>query len=142
MAKFNKRSLDNLRSVHPDLVLVAILGLQESKYEFMITEGLRSIARQRALIKRGSSRTLHSKHLMQSDGYAHAFDVMAIGDLNNDGIVDAQDKSMTWDKDIYTSIANDVKMAASFCRINIKWGGDFKRWDGKPFFDGPHFQLV
>ena len=102
-----------------------------------ISEGPRSPDRQKLLFDSGSSKTMHSKHLLQPDGHAHAFDVIAKGDLDRDGDVDAQDKSLTWDRKIYTTIAEDMKEAARIEGVVIRWGGDFKS-----FFDGVHFELA
>jgi peptidoglycan L-alanyl-D-glutamate endopeptidase CwlK len=134
---FGNRSLQKFRDLHPSLVAVAFLGLQKSKHDFAVTEGLRTQARQRELFSAGRSMTLRSKHLLQDDHWAHAFDVMAVGDLNGDGDVDAQDGSITWDRGIYQDIANAMKEAAAELGISIRWGGDFKT-----FFDGPHFELA
>jgi len=93
--------------------------------------------RQQKLVNAGFSRTLNSKHLFQGDGFSHAIDIVAVGDLNKDGCIDAQDKSLTWAEDIYTEIAGGIKKASRELRIKIRWGGDFKS-----FFDGPHFEVV
>ena len=140
--KLSIRSVSNLKGVHPDLIRVATLGISYSTHDFAITEGLRDLERQKMLVAQGYSKTLNSKHLLQPDGFGHAFDVMAVGDLNDDGIVDAQDQTHTWDPEIYRAIADAMKRAASELNVQIKWGGEFKTKDGKPFFDGPHFELV
>ncbi len=137
MRTFSRRSLGKLRDVHPYLVSVAVLGLQRSPHDFAITEGLRSISRQEILFAKGRSRTRQSKHLLQSGNFAHAFDIMAVGDIDGDGDVDAQDKSITWDPRLYHEIAGALKAAAAEIGVSIRWGGDFKSW-----FDGPHFELT
>lgn len=135
MFTFGHKSKASLLHVHSDLVLVVSRGLLYSPYDFMVTEGLRLMERQKRLMAQGFSKTLNSNHLMQSDGFAHAFDVMAVGDLDRDGDVDAQDKALTWDHVIYSGIAEAMKRAAAEMSISIRWGGDFKS-----FFDGPHFE--
>ena len=137
MFRLGSVSLRRLRGVHPDLIRVVALGLEYSPYDFTVTEGLRELERQRQLVAKGFSKTLHSKHLVQPDGYGHAVDVMAVGDLDKDGDADAQDKALTWKPELYRDIANAMKRAASELEIQIRWGGDFKS-----FFDGPHFELV
>jgi len=122
--------------VHPDLVLVTSRGLLYSQVDFAITEGLRDIERQRALVASGYSKTMRSNHLRQPDGFSHAVDVMAVGDIDQDGKIDAQDTSLTWDRDVYRKIAEAMHRAAAELGIGIRWGGDFKS-----FFDGPHFEL-
>lgn len=79
---------------------------------------------------------MNSKHLLQTDGWAHAIDVVAVGDLNMDGVVDVQDRSITWDKEIYGRIAEAMYAAAKEFGVKIRWGGEFKS-----LFDGPHFEL-
>ena len=80
---FDKRSRRMLRNVHPDLVCVAFRALEYSAVDFVITEGLRSSARQLELYNQGRSKTLNSKHLIRKDGTSHAIDVMAVGDLDD-----------------------------------------------------------
>jgi peptidoglycan L-alanyl-D-glutamate endopeptidase CwlK len=140
--KFGQKSLDRLEQVHPNLVLVVSRGLLYSQFDFAVSEGVRTPQRQRELVAKGMSDTLQSKHLLQADGYGHAVDVMAVGDLDGDGDVDAQDKSRTWDPVIYTGIADAMKRASAELGIPIRWGGEFKHRNGKPFFDGPHFELA
>lgn len=135
--KFGERSRDQLRRVHPDLILVVSRGLLYSSYDFAITEGLRTIERQRELVRLGYSKTYASKHLVQPTGYAHAIDVMATGDLNKDGVRDHQDRALTWDRGIYGAIAGAMRRSSEELGLPIRWGGDFKT-----FFDGPHFELV
>lgn len=130
------RSMQRLKGVHPDLIRVVTLGLTYSSLDFGVSEGVRGFHRQQLLVQRGFSKTLNSKHLIQPDGFGHAVDVIAVGDLDGDGRVDAQDKSLTWSPDIYTTIARAVKQAASDLQVPIRWGGEFKF-----FFDGPHFQI-
>lgn len=139
---FGKRSRERLEGVHPDLVRVAELGLELSPYDFAVAEGKRTRARQAELVASGASMTMDSKHLEQADGWAHALDVVAVGDLDADGDVDAQDKARTWDPDVYTAINSAMQQAAAELGVKIRWGGTFKRRDGRPFFDGPHFEIV
>jgi peptidoglycan L-alanyl-D-glutamate endopeptidase CwlK len=135
--RLGRTSLQRLKGVHPDMVRVCSLGIEYSEIDFTVTEGLRSIERQKELVAKGFSKTFQSKHLLQNDGFCHAFDVVAVGDLDKDGIVDAQDKALTWAPPIYRQIAEAMKRAASELGIAIRWGGDFKN-----FFDGPHLELV
>jgi peptidoglycan L-alanyl-D-glutamate endopeptidase CwlK len=137
MAALSRRSLEALAGVHPDLVRVLVLGLSYSPHDFSVSEGIRSSDRQRALFDAGTSKTMQSKHLRQADGFGYAADVVATGDLDKDGDVDAQDRTRTWDRDIYSEIAAAVKRAADELGVSVRWGGDFKSW-----FDGPHFELA
>ena len=134
---FGAQSRLAMVGVHPDLIRVAYLGLRYSVYDFAVTEGVRGERRQRELVARGWSRTVASKHLLHEDGYGHAIDVVAVGDLTGDGVTDAQDTARRWDPAVYTAIAVAMKAAADELGVKIRWGGDFKT-----FFDGPHFELA
>jgi peptidoglycan L-alanyl-D-glutamate endopeptidase CwlK len=137
MFRLGVKSLLRLQGVHPDLIRVVSLGIEGSPYDFTVTEGLRSLERQKELVAKKFSQTLASKHLVQPDGFGHAFDVMAVGDLDKDGDADAQDKTHTWDRVIYQEIAASILTAASTLGVPVRWGGAFKS-----FFDGPHFELI
>ena len=135
---FSQRSLTALEGVHPDLVRVITLALELSPIDFMISEGVRSRERQIMLYEKGFSLVRSGgTHEIQPDGYGHAVDVMAVGDLNGDGILNYRDTSLTWDKANYGAIAFAMKKAAVGLGVKIRWGGDFKS-----FFDGPHFELI
>lgn len=129
---FGERSCSNLAGVRPRLVLVASRGLLYSSVDFAVIEGRRSLSRQKMLVDTGKSMTMYSKHLN-----GRAIDVMAVGDLDRDGDRDAQDKAITWDRDLYSRIAEAMYKAAHELGIQIRWGGRFKS-----FFDGPHFELL
>lgn len=130
-----------LHGVHSDLVLVVSRGLLYSEVDFAVTEGLRGMDRQIMLLDSGRSKTLQSKHLAHDDGMSRAIDVMAVGDLDGDGDVDAQDRAITWNREWYGAIADGMHRASMELGIGIRWGGDFKTRGGKPWYDGPHFEL-
>lgn len=106
--------------VHPDLVRVMKRAITLTPIDFKITEGLRSIERQRQLVAAGASKTMKSRHLT-----GHAVDVAALIGRN-----------VRWDWPLYAQIAVAVKEAAKQINVPIEWGGDWKT-----FKDGPHFQL-
>ena len=116
----NKKSIDRLSGVHPDLVAVVKLAIELSDIDFQVIEGVRSKSRQEQLVKAGASKTMNSRHLT-----GHAVDLCA---LIND--------SVRWDWPLYSKIADAMKQAATQLRISIEWGGDWKT-----FKDGPHFEL-
>ena len=117
---FTPTDRTRLTGVHPDLVAVLERALATSPVAFRITEGLRTLARQRRLLAAGATRTLRSRHLT-----GHAVDVAAL--------VGSQ---VRWDWPLYGQIAAAVKSAAAELRIPIVWGGDWKT-----FRDGPHYEL-
>lgn len=118
--RFSARSRSRLQGVHPDLVRVAERAIALTEVDFMVTEGLRTPARQADLVKAGASRTLNSRHLT-----GHAIDVAAmIG------------SEVRWDWPLYPRIATAFKQASKELAIPIVWGGDWPR-----LRDGPHFEL-
>lgn len=142
MRTFGARSQENLLGVHPKLVILAPFALIASPYDFSIIEGRRALERQRFLFDNGDSDTMDSKHLAQDDGYSHALDFMASGDLNGDGLINHQDKSIAWNRELYTAIWSGWQLSALSLGILVRWGGEFKHHNGSPYFDGPHLELV
>lgn len=118
--RFSQRSYDRMIGVRPELVAIASRALLLSSVDFGISEGLRTPARQAALVQSGASQTQRSRHLT-----GHAIDVVAYvaGEVR-------------WDWPLYEIIAKAMKLAALDLRVPIEWGGD---WTSLK--DGPHFQL-
>lgn len=117
---FSERSNSKLEGVDERLIRVATLALQLSPVDFGITEGVRTLERQKELVKAGASRTLRSKHLE-----GKAIDVVAyVGG------------KVAWDWPLYEKIAKAFKQAADELDVKITWGGNWAT-----FKDGPHFQL-
>jgi len=115
-----KRSLGRLNGVHPDLIRVVKRAIEITMIDFTVLEGMRTIARQKKLVKAGASRTMNSRHLT-----GHAVDLAAY-----------VDRRIAWDWPLYHQIAIDVKKAAAYVGVLIEWGGDWQT-----FKDGPHWQL-
>lgn len=114
------RSNDRLVGIHPDLVKVVRRAIELTTVDFAVGEGLRTVDRQKQLVKAGASQTTNSRHLT-----GHAVDLVAyIG------------KDVSWDWPLYYKIADAMKAAATELNVAIEWGGDWKT-----FKDGPHFQL-
>ena len=118
-----------LSGVHSDLVKVVRRAAELSPVDFVVTEGLRTMEKQRALVARGASQTLKSRHLT-----GHAVDVAAFIDVDGDGR--AGPKEIRWDWPLYAQIAAAFKRAAKELNVPIEWGGDWASLK-----DGPHFQL-
>lgn len=110
----NARSLKNLEGVEEPMVRVAKRASE--KVNFIVTEGLRTKARQRELVAAGKSWTMDSRHLT-----GHAIDV-----VDPDGKYDIPDMD---------HIALAFKEAAKEEGVKIAWGGDWKQRDT------PHFEL-
>lgn len=114
------RSRARLKGVHPDLVRVVELALTYSPHDFTITEGLRTVARQRELKAAGASQTMNSRHIT---GHAIDFAVLVGGKVR-------------WDWPLYGQVAEAFKRAAKELNVPIIWGGDWKS-----LRDGPHVEL-
>ena len=76
--KLGKKSLENLKGVHPDLVKLANKVIEISPVDFSIVCGCRDLKTQQELVASGKSKTLKSKHLKQKDGYGHAIDIVGV----------------------------------------------------------------
>lgn len=118
--RLSQRSRDRMKGVHPDMVAVVERAIQITGIDFTITEGLRTPARQKELVKAGASRTQNSRHLT-----GHAVDIAAW-----------VDGTVRWDWPLYPKIAAAFKQAAKELNTPIIWGGDWPR-----LRDGPHFEL-
>ena len=132
---FSKRSIDNLKGVHPDLVKLMTEAIKDSPVDFTITEGVRTTERQQMLFKQRPKVTnvdgiiKKSNHQVKSDGYGHAVDLYPF----YNGSVQVQDKEVIPKLKL---IAVHIKAVAKCLGIGLTWGGDFKS-----LYDPPHFQL-
>lgn len=116
----NQRSLTALKGVHPDLVKIVNLAITLTDTDFIVTEGVRTLAKQKQLVAAGASQTMRSRHLT---GHAVDLAAMVAGKVR-------------WDYPLYTKLSVAMKAAAKKLNIPLEWGGDWKS-----FKDGPHFQL-
>lgn len=124
---FGERSRRNLNGVSPDLVKLAEAALRHSPVDFMVTEGLRTKARQRQLVQKGLSKTMNSKHLT-----GRAIDIVPYP-------VDWKD----WSK--FVRIYEAFKAASKETGVKFRWGGDWNMngdYRDERFLDGPHFELI
>lgn len=123
----SQRSLANLKGVHPFLERLAHIVHKTSKHKFVITYGVRTVKEQAALVARGVSWTMNSKHLKQLDGYAHAIDFAIIvdGKLSN---------NLTLYEIVYKEFERAAKEQPD-AKI-LQWGG---YWTVR---DGMHIELV
>jgi peptidoglycan L-alanyl-D-glutamate endopeptidase CwlK len=119
---FSERSRRNLEGLHPDLLRVAHRALALTEVDFIVTEGRRTVERQRELVRTGASKTLNSRHLT-----GHALDFMAVDPNTGKG---------SWAWGLYPRVASAFKTAAAELGVPITWGGDWPK-----FRDGPHIEL-
>ena len=132
---WDKISTDRLQGVHPDLIKVMELALQRAPFPFRVIDGLRTIERQRELVRIGASKTMNSRHLPNpKNGLSHAVDIVPLVDLDRDGKLETEEL-FNWP--LIRQLAPIVKAAAAELGVAIEWGGDWKS-----FPDGPHWQLA
>ena len=120
MFKFSQRSIKNLEGVNYKLRMVVERALSLSEVDFGITEGVRSLERQKELVASGKSQTMRSYHLR-----GNAVDVVAY--VNG---------KVSWEWPLYEKISKAFKEAAKELEVKITWGGDWKT-----FKDGVHYQI-
>ena len=128
MRHWDARSLRNLTGIHPDLRRVMDRALQEAPFAFVVTEGRRTIERQRELVRVGASNILNSRHLT-----GHAVDLVPFVDIDKDGKVEVEEM-YAWP--LYHKLAPAIKAAADKEGVAIIWGGSWRS-----FKDGPHWEL-
>lgn len=116
----DERSEKNIASIHPDLAQVVRRAAELSELPFIVTEGLRTLKRQRELVAAGASKTLRSRHLT---GHAIDFAPLVGGEV-------------TWKWPPFAIVAKAFKQAAAERAVAISWGGDWRS-----FKDGPHIEL-
>lgn len=137
MNKMSKRTKNNLKGVHPDLVMVISYALAISEQDFFVNEGLRTLQRQQELYAQGRTTkgnivtnvdgiNKKSNHQAKSDGYGYAVDVYPIGFSDINKIDD-----INWRK-LYSAI----KTASINLSIPVSIGAYWKS-----FVDRPHIEL-
>ena len=145
----SQRSLSKMNGINNDLHTVVCSAIKLSKIDFGVICGMRTETEQRALLEKGATTTMKSKHLT-----GDAVDLMAyIGSRGS------------WELNLYDDIADAMKEAAIQERVCIRWGAawnipDIREWEGtmeeamnhyiderraqkrRPFIDGPHFECI
>ena len=147
--KLSQRSLDRMDGVDDKLVAVVKHAITATKTDFGVIQGLRTIEMQKALVAKGASQTMKSKHL---DGLA--VDLMAYVEGRG-----------SWELNLYDDLADAMAEGANAVGCKIRWGAawhidsigqykgsmeeamneyiDLRRSQGRrPFIDGPHFELM
>ena len=145
--QLDARSERALRGVHPDLVRVVRRAASLTSIPFIVTEGLRTLERQKRLVAIGASQTLNSRHLT-----GHAVDLAPL-----------VDGKPAWDWPLVYKIAEAMRQATRAELVELRWGGAWdRRLNGvngtperesaayverrraarrKAFLDGPHYEL-
>lgn len=144
----NGISLKRLKGVNDKLVKVVALASTYMQGEFLVTEGLRTYARQEELVKTGASKTLNSKHLT-----GNAVDLAPL--VNG---------KLSWVQKDFYPIVDAMQKACIELGIKVRWGGAWAVLNDKkgikpqkmiddysamkrqsrqtPFIDCPHFELI
>lgn len=148
-------SKDRLAPVRPQLQHTVELAIGYTAVDFRVNQGLRTIQEQKKAVAEGHSRTMHSKHLMQSDGFVWAVDLVALvrGAVSWDfvkygDIAAAMDKAAT-----ELGHAGHIRWGCAWDRVLSDFGGDAKayiaearayaaRHPGSDLLDAPHFEWV
>ena len=129
MTDWDATSLKRLQGVHPDLRRVMDRARLAAPFPFRVIDGLRTVERQKELVRIGASKTMRSRHLT-----GHAVDIVPLVDLDRDGKLETEEL-FNWP--LIRKLAPVIKAAAAAEGVPIEWGGDWKS-----FPDGPHWQLT
>ena len=146
--KLGKKSLAELKGVHPDLVKVVKWAIQITDQDFSVHDGIRTTVEQAILVNKGASKTMKSKHII-----GHAVDLVPY--ING---------KLRWEWTPIYDIAKAMHSASKDLDVPLRWGGawdvdftaievdpekmvhdyvDRQRKAGKSaFIDGPHFELL
>lgn len=147
------KSRAELRGVDPRLIAVVEHAIARSPVDFAVHDGLRTLDEQRALVARGASKTMNSRHLPGPGGLGRAVDLVPyIGG------------KLRWDWIPLYEIAVAVRSAAIELDTPLIWGGVWdrhmadlpdtpggmlaavraycERHPGPDFIDGPHFEIA
>lgn len=148
--QLSQNSLNKLVGVKPALVEVVKRAIELTVVDFGVCEGVRTPERQLELYNKGASQISRGgKHVEHE-----AVDLMAY-----------IDGRVSWELNLYDNIADAMKKAAIEKGVAIRWGAawnvpDIREWPGtmeeamnhyiderrkfnkRPFIDGPHFEMV
>lgn len=131
MARYGRRSRDNLDGVHPLLVdwAMELVTIMDNS----VIDGVRSLTEQAMYVSMGVSKTMESLHLIQSDGYAHAVDLAPYP-------VDLKDHRR------FQILGGAGIALAHKMNLPITWGGRWNPDDDQfklpGFNDMGHFQIM
>ena len=126
MRTWDKVSIERLKGVHPDLRKLADAVRQASPWPIRVTEGLRTLERQKQLVAMKASKTMNSRHLT-----GHAIDVVPYVDLDRDGKIETEE---LYNKELFRQLIPIAKDCAEKLKIEMVWGYD---WG----WDMPHWEL-
>lgn len=145
--KFGDKSLEKLKTCHLDLVKIMLMTIDNSKIDFGIAEGHRTVSRQLELFNEGKSKidgiNKKGKHnykpSLAVDIYTYHPDLETRKKI-------AYDKShLAYIAGVVDASAKDL-LSEGLISHKIRWGGN---WDSdgiidfdQTFDDFPHFELI
>lgn len=141
MPAFSKKSLGMLQQCHPDIQKVMTEAIKI--IDFSVTEGARTIEKQREYYKAGKSKTMNSKHLPKyckeiNKECSFAIDICPWP-------VDYNDRErFCLLAGIVLGMAKVLK-DRGIIKSTIRWGGDFSMNNitkDEKFSDMPHFEIL
>lgn len=131
--KLGRKSLDNLKGVHPDIVAIIKLAIRLSDVDFSVVEGIRSEEKQAENIENGVSWTMDSAHIC---GWAVDIYPWVDGATSHETVH-------------YYRIAKAIFAAAAIMGKPISWGGfwwykgcsrpDMPHWEGLDWQEDRHW---
>ena len=139
--QFSKASMNNMKGVHPELVVIMQEAIKNSLIDFGVpsTGGVRTAAQQKALFDIYKSdcdgKVKLSMHQLKKDGYGHAVDFYAY--VNGEASYDRVHLGMV--ASVIMSTAKRLKKAGKVS-IELYWGGQFASSDFKGW-DYPHIEI-
>lgn len=144
--RYGAASLKKLNTCHPDLIAVAMLVISRSKVDIGITEGHRSLTRQKLLFDQGKSKidgiSRKGKHNVKPsealDFYIYHPDLVTRRRLAYDT------NHLCYIAGLFDSCAEELYDAGKISHL-IRWGGNWDQ-DGviaydQSFDDMPHVEL-
>ena len=132
-----------LKNVDHRLSDIIYVASEICKIPMLITEGLRTLERQKLLVSQGRSKTMNSKHLT-----GLAVDIVPIIDgMDVWSYLDGKPLDSRAEE-AFRTIRDSIFEAAETLHLHVRWGND---WDGdgievgpdpdESFEDWPHYEL-
>jgi len=144
MYKFGKRSKEKLATCHIDLQVIAERALANSQVDFSVTEGNRSLARQKMLFDKGKSKVDGIKRKGKHNyNPSLAFDFIAYVPGKKKLAYDLT--HIMYLVGVLTCAAQELYREGKtkhFLRSGANWDRDGELRYDQTFFDAPHVELI
>jgi peptidoglycan L-alanyl-D-glutamate endopeptidase CwlK len=120
--QLTQSSIGHLVGVHPRLTALVERVAAQTPVDFVVVQGVRTLAAEREAVATGHSETMNSLHLVRKDGFGHAIDFAVLG----------ANGQINWGAiPQYTMIGSLFKTLGVQLATEVVWGGDwhsFKDW--------------